>query len=71
MNKSAIKGSLYALAGFVLAMVEALTHKPPRIELIVGYALVFVFGIFIVATRQLREHTHTNTENRSKEQNGN
>jgi len=55
LNKYAIKGSLYALVSFALAMVEALTHQPPRIELLIGYALVFVFGIFTILTRHLRE----------------
>ncbi len=54
MNRYVIRGTLYAVISFVLAAYEALTHDPVRIELILGYALVFSFGVFTILTRHKR-----------------
>jgi len=66
LNRYAIKGSIYAVVSFALAMVEALTHEHPRIELLIGYALVFAFGVFTILTRHLREDGAPAPGNRHK-----
>ncbi|RMD99385.1 MAG: hypothetical protein D6814_05635 [Calditrichaeota bacterium] len=54
MDRYLIRGGLYAIISLSLACYEALTRSPVRYELIIGYGLVFIFGIFTIITRQKR-----------------
>jgi len=54
VNRYFIRGALYAAISFSLAAYEALMNDPVRIELILGYALVFGFGVFTILTRHKR-----------------
>ncbi len=54
MDRYLVRGALYAAISFFLAGYEALTHNPVRLELILGYGLVFLFGVFTILTRHKR-----------------
>jgi len=54
VNKYILRGGLYAAISFTLALYETLTHQPIRFELIAGYGLVFLFGIFTILSRHKR-----------------
>lgn len=47
-----MKGGLFAGVSFLLALYETFTASSPRFGLIVGYMLVFAYGIVTILIRK-------------------
>lgn len=54
VNKYILRGILFAGLSLALAVYEALLQDEPRFEIILGYSLVFLYGILIIVTRKKR-----------------
>ncbi len=67
MNKIILRGVLFSGLATVLAFYEAFTHVPVRLELIAGYALVFLYGILVIMGRKHRERVMAAEQSNSDE----
>lgn len=54
MNRYLIRGIFFSCASLGLAVYESIMVAPPRVELFLGYGLVFAYGIFTILTRHRR-----------------
>ncbi|MCA9735034.1 MAG: hypothetical protein H6696_07200 [Deferribacteres bacterium] len=54
IDKYTVRGSVFCLLSISLVLYELYAVSPPRLALIAGYALTFIFGVFTIITRHKR-----------------
>lgn len=54
LDRYILRGLLFSIASLALALYEVLSKGKPSWLLIIGYGFVFIYGIFVIVTRERR-----------------